>query len=74
MEVVIEALCLGILMGPTASGRRWDRAIRTFVDRTRLIGALSSGWGTLTVLYNLLAVSVISYVAQFEDPPPMFRN
>ncbi len=44
--------------------------IRAYVDRTRLIGALASGWGMLTVLYNLLAASVLSYPAQFEDPPP----
>jgi hypothetical protein len=57
MEAMTEARYLGVSTGPTARGRRWDRAIRTYVDRARLVGALASG--------NLLAASVLSYPAKF---------
>ena len=74
IDVCEHAKYLGVLVGRTASGKRWDDAIATYHKRVRLIASMRCGWGLSTVLYNILAASVTSYVAQFEAPPANLKN
>ena len=67
--VLTASLYLGIGIGPSGHLLSWDRAITRFEARFVYIRSLGLGLGASILLYNVLAVSVIQFVAQIRPVP-----
>jgi len=59
---------LGIAIGPGAQEHAWDECTKKFVQRVETIRNLGIGLIGSINLYSMLAVSVLSYVAAFQEP------
>ena len=60
---------LGIAIGPEAQQHAWDDCAKKCVQRVEMIRNFGLGLIASINLYNMLAVSVLSYVAAFQEPP-----
>ena len=59
---------LGIFLGFDAMSLNWDAVCPDFVATAKFIGSLDCGLTTKISLYNMLAISKLSYVATFFPP------
>jgi len=59
---------LGILLGDDAIALNWSNVCPEFIDTARFIGSLDCGMVTKVSLYNMLAISKLSFVASFFQP------
>ena len=59
---------LGIFLGFDSLKTNWDAVSADFLQVTRFIGSLDCGLVTKVSLYNMLAISKLSYVAAFLPP------
>ncbi len=59
---------LGIFLGHNALKINWDSVSDDFLIVARFIGSLDCGLITKVTLYNMLAISKLSYVAAFLPP------
>ncbi len=68
-DQIVEAIkYLGIFLGRCTADTNWDLPLKKFVDATLSIASLSCGFTTSIALYNMLAVSKLSFVATFFMP------
>ena len=70
VEVSDASRYLGFMTGPGKGTRSWQKAIDKYKQRAALWGALSLGLQWAAKTYNIYAISVLSYLAQLEAPPP----
>ena len=68
-NIVATAEYLGIWMGPAANTRNWVPQISKLLDRTNLIHASAPPTALAVGTYNVKAITVLSYPAQFLPPP-----
>ena len=59
---------LGFAVGPAAGDKSWDRPIQKFVQRVRDWNWSSLGLHGATLVYNILILPVLSFVAQLRAP------
>eukprot|EP00973_Karenia_brevis_P084627 11743545-Karenia_brevis.AAC.1 len=57
-------------MGPAANTKNWIPQISKLIDRTDLISSSAPPTAIAVGTYNVKAVTVLSYPAQFLPPPP----
>ena len=60
---------LGFATGPEKKSHSWDGALAKFLERIRAWDWSSLGLQFAATAYNTYAMSVLSYVAQLEQPP-----
>ncbi len=66
---IVEAIrYLGIFLGRCTAETNWDLPLKKFIDATLSIANLNCGFNTSIALYNMLAVSKLSYIATFFTP------
>ena len=63
------ATYLGFATGPGKGDSSWDNACRKYVQRVWLWSAQKQGLHISIYAYNILAISVLSFLAQLEQPP-----
>ena len=68
-KIVATAEYLGIWLGPAASTRNWVPQISKLLDRTNIIHASAPPTALAVGTYNVKALTVLSYPAQFIPPP-----
>ena len=61
---------LGMLIGPDCLNENWEQVLCDFLATSRFISSLDCGLLTKISLYNMLAISKLSYVASFLPPNP----
>ena len=59
---------LGILLGENAIELNWKNVCPEFIEVAKFIGSLDCGMMTKISLYNILAISKLSFVGQFHPP------
>ena len=59
---------LGMFLGPECADINWDHVLCDFLVTARFISSLDCGLLTKISLYNMLAISKLSYVASFLPP------
>ena len=70
MKVTYNAIYLGFQIGPNKGTTTWDAPLRKFTKRCNIWHDRPLGLHYHTHMYNLLAISTLSYIAQLENPPP----
>eukprot|EP00973_Karenia_brevis_P077689 10796939-Karenia_brevis.AAC.1 len=65
---------LGIWMGPKAGEKQWVQQIDKYLARVNAIAAAEASTLLSTKAYNIKALPVLSYPAQFLPPPPDLRK
>ena len=63
------ATYLGFVIGPGKGDSSWDKACRKYFQRVWLWSAQKQGLHISIYAYNTLAISVLSFLAQLEEPP-----
>ena len=61
---------LGIMIGPDAAGKSWVAPTKKYVERVHAVRNLGLGFCRAVSNYQIHAVSVLQFVAQFEEVPP----
>ncbi len=74
VQVVLQTVYLGILIGPLVAGHQRDQVIVTYEKRSRPIAAMQTGRVLSLAMFNLFAVSVVAYVGQFVSVQVGFAN
>eukprot|EP00973_Karenia_brevis_P073395 10196365-Karenia_brevis.AAC.1 len=69
-NITATAEYLGIWMGPSANTRQWTSQISKYIDRTNLIAESAPPTAIALGTYNMKAITVLSYPAQFLPTPP----
>ena len=59
---------LGIFLGRDTSDMNWEGPLRKFISAIHFIAGLECGFQTSIILYNMLAVSTLTYVGTFAPP------
>ena len=62
---------LGIATGPEKGLHSWSKALKSFGERSELWPWKSMGLQFSARAYNTFVFSVLSFVCQLEDPPPL---
>ena len=60
---------LGFVIGPEHASRSWDKPLRKYIDRIRAGSWSKFGLHGASVIYNIIVLPVLSFVAQLERPP-----
>ena len=60
---------LGFATGPEKENHSWDKALNKFRERIELWSWSNLGLHYAATAYNTYAMSVLSYIAQLEEPP-----
>ena len=59
---------LGIFLGPDCADTNWDHVLCDYLTTSKFISSLDCGLLTKISLYNMIAISKLSYVASFLPP------
>mmetsp|Transcript_38328 Transcript_38328/g.110596 ORF Transcript_38328/g.110596 Transcript_38328/m.110596 type:complete len:322 (+) Transcript_38328:323-1288(+) len=73
-KVAGHATYLGFDLGPCGGGSSWGAPCSKYATRVREIVARAPPAGAAARLYNVLAVSALSYVGSLARPPAHFRR
>ena len=65
----LKGTYLGFSVGPSKEDSSWDKALKKYADRAVTWGAIHQGLHIGIYAYNTYVVSVLSYLAQLEQPP-----
>ena len=68
------SIYLGFATGPEKGDASWSKATDKFLKRATLWGLQGTGLHVGTAAYNTFAVSVLSFIAQLEDPTDEVRQ
>ena len=63
------ATYLGFATGPGKMNHSWDKAFAKYTERIRAWGWAALGLQYAATAYNIYVMSVLSFVAQLEEPP-----
>ena len=70
MHFTKTAKDLGTMIGPAAELQAWDEPIQKYISRSKRWSQLSIGPNWSIKMYNVFVFSVLSFMAQFYEPPP----
>eukprot|EP00973_Karenia_brevis_P046499 6449363-Karenia_brevis.AAC.1 len=73
-NIAATAEYLGIWLGPGAAAHQWTAQIAKFLQRINVISDAGVAPSLAVKAYNLKAVTVMTYPAQFLAPPPQITK
>jgi len=65
---------LGFMVGPASGASQWTAPCEKYSSRARNIGSVHAPIRISAYMYNVQAVSVLQYIAQFREPPKMLME
>ena len=70
MNIQLTGKYLGFFVGPNKNNLSWEGPGQKYITRCNMWQDKSLGLHYQATIYNTLALSTLSYIAQLENPPP----